>query len=44
MDLQKRIQAAVLGKGQWDDVPEPFETAGGHAVVQELPRLFARAR
>jgi pimeloyl-ACP methyl ester carboxylesterase len=24
IDLQKRIQAAVLGNGRWDDVPEPL--------------------
>lgn len=24
VDLQKRIQAAVLGAGKWDDVPEPL--------------------
>ena len=44
IDLQKRIQAAVLGKGKWDDVPEPLQDAGRHAVVPELPRLFAGAR
>jgi len=25
IDLQKRIQAAVVGKGRWDDVPEPLK-------------------
>lgn len=25
IDLQKRIQAAVIGKGRWDDVPEPLK-------------------
>lgn len=24
IDLQKRIQAAVLGQGAWDDIPEPL--------------------
>jgi len=25
IDLQKRIQAAVLGQGTWDDIPEPLK-------------------
>lgn len=25
IDLQKRIQAAVLGRGTWDDIPEPLK-------------------
>jgi len=26
VDLQKRIQAAVLGTGKWDDIPAPLRT------------------
>jgi uncharacterized protein len=26
VDLQKRIQAAVLGSGKWDDIPAPLRT------------------
>ena len=38
VELQKRIQSAVLtGKG-WDGIPAPLATSGGHVVVPELPR------
>ena len=44
VDLQKRIQAAVLGTGKWDDIPEPLRTQADTPWFQELPRLFTVAR
>ena len=37
IDLQKHIQAAVVGETSWDGVPEPLAAPGRYAVVPELP-------
>ena len=36
IDLQKRIQAAVLGKGTWDGVPEPLKKQANTAWFQSF--------
>jgi fermentation-respiration switch protein FrsA (DUF1100 family) len=41
IDLQKRIQEAVLGKGTWEDIPEPLkrqaDTAWFHSFLAFTP-------
>ena len=36
IDLQKRIQAAVLGQGTWDDIPEPMMKQANTAWFQSF--------
>ena len=36
IDLQKRIQAAVLGQGTWDDIPEPLKRQASTAWFQSF--------
>lgn len=36
IDLQKRIQAAVLGQGTWDDIPEPLKRQANTAWFQSF--------
>jgi pimeloyl-ACP methyl ester carboxylesterase len=36
IDLQKRIQAAVLGQGKWDDIPEPLKRQANTAWFQSF--------
>lgn len=36
IDLQKRIQAAVLGQGPWDDIPEPLKRQASSAWFQSF--------
>jgi dipeptidyl aminopeptidase/acylaminoacyl peptidase len=36
IDLQKRIQAAVLGQGPWDDIPEPLKRQASTAWFQSF--------
>ncbi len=36
IDLQKRIQAAVLGTGPWDDIPEPLRRQASTAWFQSF--------
>ena len=39
IDLQKRIQAAVLGQGTWDDIPEPLKRQADTAWFQSFLRF-----
>ena len=39
IDLQKRIQAAVLGQGTWDDIPEPLMRQANTAWFQSFLRF-----
>jgi uncharacterized protein len=36
IDLQKRIQAATLGQGSWDDIPEPLKRQANTAWFQSF--------
>ena len=36
IDLQKRIQAAVLGKGTWEDIPDPLKRQADTAWFQSF--------
>ncbi len=39
IDLQKRIQAAVLGKGAWDNIPEPLKKQADTIWFQSFLRF-----
>jgi pimeloyl-ACP methyl ester carboxylesterase len=39
IDLQKRIQAAVLGKGTWDNIPEPLKKQADTIWFQSFLRF-----
>ena len=39
IDLQKRIQAAVLGQGTWDDIPEPLKRQADTLWFQSFLRF-----
>lgn len=43
IDLQKRIQAAVLGQGPWDDIPEPLRRQAETPWFQSFLRFSPAA-